>query len=698
MRRFFLVLLVIGLCSKLTAHANAQTSDSQFLSPPVRQATQPITSPSSRQMSFGDEDDQNAAQNAARSALQSEEPQRLSQFDTRQIDPIKPDQLKGSFSPQMPNDLRGAARNEMLLPEPRSFDSHFASEDDQPINTVQSAPIRVRVQPEADPTTSPIAQDANRFGNPTAVASQPPAIVPQSFSNEVSIYAQGFGGAEANQPRNLTPRVDQNWQGTSESQMGASNRLPPAQLSYGDANNDSESMGPIRDNQVQPSQYESALNTTHGTSSQPIGNQNPTALQAATTLSTLPSTQPPEEAFLQRYQANQQAQPLPGAPLTIADALRQTPIQQRVEMAAEYWKTYYAWAKLVDNNDRMAQLQSLTKPNNNDDSLLYDTALNIAQGNVKTAEIELFKQQSALQTMLMGEDNNLLLPLPSDTPLTQKYETHFEWYAARHLVLPQHRMINDLLSRIHELFATQTKSIELSKTALEQIVRGARPQNMATTLVAIEQFYTAREDLLHSVVDYNQAICSYSLSIAQPNASPEQIAAMLIAPPTTVTQNVSTALASQPRSTSIGDAKNMATEFNTQGQQPTSQSVLQPVNSGQPAPPVNRLADVGFSQPRTGETEKQNLVPSASGPSGYGALPRSEPTEQLPQTKMSAANNSSFQSFQPSGDALPVRSFDTEQTPAANSPLLPKTPSENSQFTSPSAPGNQSPAGFDAYK
>ncbi|MEZ6094726.1 MAG: hypothetical protein R3C03_10905 [Pirellulaceae bacterium] len=345
------------------------------------------------------------------------------------------------------------------------------------------------------------------------------------------------------------------------------------------------------------------------------------------------------ESFLNEFKTGASGLALPGVPLSVADALRQTDTMRRKEMMSAYWATYESWAQLVDARKRKEQLDSVNVSQTSIEFPLLAAARDAADADVKAAELLLSQKQRTLKAFLFNGMNDAFLALPSDTPLSQEYVTHFEWYAQRNLIRPEHRNIDELLKGVHQLIAKQTSAIQSSKTAMERIqssVPGGGA-NVPLLLATLDQYFSIRAKLVHSIVDYNTSISDYSIAIAPFDRGLEELASTMIAPESTATTQTAS-IATRPSSP----------------------------GSNQPS---GNLSDVSIRQAATsGATPIIRNAPSVSSPNQSGGV-NSPPKPLQPSSNEAFGNNQQSQFNQPannSGNTLSgYGNLPSQQNPSA---------------------------------
>lgn len=246
------------------------------------------------------------------------------------------------------------------------------------------------------------------------------------------------------------------------------------------------------------------------------------------------------KSMISKYAADNFSGSLPGEPVKLLDLLRRPiPAEQRKPMILQYWTTYFDWAMWVNEQEVAQWLNRIPSPSNTAEKAMLDVARVDARNRVLAAKIQLGKSQSKLVQYLPSW-NSELLPIPNDLPLIQKYKTNYEIYKSYQLMPANLRGIDRMLPDTLELIANRAGAVQLCKDAASKIL-DALSARQATTAYAIDVSRQCRflnKDLVASVINYNQAIADYSLTVARGYQTPEQIEAMLIAKPKIDTNDV----------------------------------------------------------------------------------------------------------------------------------------------------------------
>lgn len=235
--------------------------------------------------------------------------------------------------------------------------------------------------------------------------------------------------------------------------------------------------------------------------------------------------------IMTRYEIDNAPDPLPGRPVKLVEALQTTPQHLQKSVINQYWETFYDWATVLNSSQLANWLNQLPSPQNPGEIALLNAAKAAARNQMLADEIQLGKSQCKLQQVMGSKDD--LLPLPSNQPLLQSYDTHYDWYESRNRLPEDLRGIDVMLSKSVQLIANRAGAVGTTRVALSQMRNGyaANPRELGSILAAARLWNEAEQDLVSSIVSYNQAIADYSLTISPGNTRPDQIVSMLIAKP-----------------------------------------------------------------------------------------------------------------------------------------------------------------------
>ena len=355
----------------------------------------------------------------------------------------------------------------------------------------------------APPSTNP---DENRPTDQMPSSRSFPPITVNDLRNSDSTTTVQATAPVDNDPLQVTTGSFQ--RGQSQSSMPT---LLPAEsqgVPYSD-----QRTNPILDSQVQPSNY---------------------TLPVAEPTDLMPGHQGTRLAkdILRRFEIGNVADPLPGRPLRLEDALNESPPQLRKQMVKQYWRTYSAWASLINETGHRDWLRQIARPGNQLDASLLNGAQMAAENDLLQAEIRLGQAQAELQRFLPLSGSSDLLPLPTDSPLVQDYETQYDWYIENGQLPQGMKSIHQALPKLLTLIGQRAEAVQSSDSVNDLAIRSfaSNQTTMPTLLQAAKQSHDNLDSFMQSIVDYNQSIAEYSLTIAPNFQTVNQIAGMLVAP------------------------------------------------------------------------------------------------------------------------------------------------------------------------
>ena len=236
------------------------------------------------------------------------------------------------------------------------------------------------------------------------------------------------------------------------------------------------------------------------------------------------------QKIVDRYSMDNAPEPLPGEPITLTEMFQQPlPQQYRPGMVSQYWETWFDWASMQNAIAYQEWLDSIPNASAQGEQGLLDTARSAAENQVLAAKIQLGKSQAKL-VRFMPTRRSSLAPLPSDSPLVERYETHYELYKARNLLPAKLIGIDQMLPQTLTLIDQRAETVQKSQAAIKQNLDGYSTKRvpLASVLEAARVWRSAEQDLLASVTSYNQAIADYAFNITRRQTTPEQTVAMLI--------------------------------------------------------------------------------------------------------------------------------------------------------------------------
>ncbi len=387
------------------------------------------------------------------------------------------------------------------------------------------------------------------------------------------------------------------------------------------------------------------------------------------------------DAMLERYRLTSYSEPLPGVPLSVAEALEQTPFQNRTAMMVQYWETFGAWCRFQLARERVMGLSQMNRGGGSD-GLLVDGARALAENDVRRAEIALQRAQQGLQRFLLNPQAESLLALPSDMPLTEAYETQHAVYAARNRLPFEHRSIHLTLPKLKALLDSSGNACRVNDEALRQLSQSG---NLTAVLQSTAQVYEARRQLIDTVVQYNQTIGDYSLKVAPIETPADRLAGMLVVPPTSNASRVGGPLGA--RQAQLPQDPNRATNVRNPGFNPAlgqSSTTQNPIgeNPALNGGAANRPAGTGLDRTpfNNGPFPNNNLnLNTPTNPAAQGASQFQNPT----QPHKVGGNSALGLRPQGTGNANP------SQNPAAPQFQNPSLPQKGTQAPTQNTPTKQ---------
>ena len=332
------------------------------------------------------------------------------------------------------------------------------------------------------------------------------------------------------------------------------------------------------------------------------------------------------QQIVDRYSMDNAPQPLPGEPTTLTEMLQQPiPQQHRPAMVNQYWETWFDWASMQNAIAYQEWLATVPSASAQGEQGLLDAAKSAAENQVLAAKIQLGKSQAKLVRFMPTRRSNIV-PLPSDSPLVERYETHYEIYKARNLLPAKLIGIDQMLPQTLTLINNRAATVQKSQAAIKQNQDGYSRKRvpLASVLEAARVWRSAEQDLLASVTSYNQAITDYAFNITRRHTTPEQTVAMLIGTPKA--KSNSTSNVSRTAGSSFGNRNggpnNGSPNNGSQSRNLTAASF------GQPASDRNAATQDNVAQSSTDSTVGPNetLAPTNRPPWTGGTSNNSRPS------------------------------------------------------------------------
>ncbi len=342
--------------------------------------------------------------------------------------------------------------------------------------------------------------------------------------------------------------------------------------------------------------------------------------------------------IVDRYSMDNAPDPLPGEPMSLEQMLQQPlPTQNRQPMVSQYWETWFDWASTQNAIAYKEWLSSIPQASSRGDRGLLDAARSAADNEVLAAEIQLGKSQAKLLRFMPTRRSNLN-PLPSDLPLVERYETHYELYRSRNLLPAKLTGIDQMLPRTLELIQSRAKTVQMSQAAIKQTLSAYqnRQTPLASVLEAARVWRVSEKDLLASVTNYNQAIADYAMNITRQYTTPEQTAAMLIGAPKTKTETPPMASPTSTASTTaFSDRRPPSSPTNAFGSPRANRSALSSARTASTTPPRGASRSTGPSI--FGDRQAKTAPPAQSTrPTWGGASASSRPKPPTSSSSLGA--------------------------------------------------------------
>lgn len=138
--------------------------------------------------------------------------------------------------------------------------------------------------------------------------------------------------------------------------------------------------------------------------------------------------------------------------------------------------------------------------------------------------------QFALGELVPGVRSESDAPLPIDTPLSGKYNTHFETLFSARVPPPGLRRIHETLPLRQDLVEARAAAVFAASDSVDQQIQAYQSGRASLTelLREFENLRTQRGAFLGALRDYNLDIAEYALGTSQPNDPPDKVVGMMI--------------------------------------------------------------------------------------------------------------------------------------------------------------------------
>ncbi len=271
--------------------------------------------------------------------------------------------------------------------------------------------------------------------------------------------------------------------------------------------------------------------TTPGSSAPAFGATTPPATQPprtpATTETAPPSSETDPAKLLASFLEPPLGEQLKGTPITLAQAVNNSLSRnEQTQRVIAYWELSQAIANyylaLDDRTKLVALEQAITQPGPE-----WELAKQTAENRVQLARDRARVAQENLAAM-MGNVTFGFMPLPSDAPFSDAYETRYaEIFQNRPSQLAQ--QLNELLPRAYTDLSTRTLEIADARKWMFQVSDARSPQSDGSDLLmAFELFSARRRMFVGAVKEYNLGIVRYTEVATPGTLDTDRLVAMLI--------------------------------------------------------------------------------------------------------------------------------------------------------------------------
>lgn len=264
-----------------------------------------------------------------------------------------------------------------------------------------------------------------------------------------------------------------------------------------------------------------------------------------------------------------QAQTLPGTPLTLQEALQQTPPELRKRMVAAYWQAWRDRFLLTSSEQKYQQLHQMDQSGTFGAQGLFAQQLRNAETDAISRQLALRRSQMELKQFFPSLQAAEYFPLPVDMPVTSGYETHYQWYANNGHGDAELKLLDDSLPMVLELVQEHSDTaLRVSRSAERMMQMAMSGQgNPEQLLATLDRAQMTTGNCLESLRQYNATISDYSIALRPDIQSSFDLAKMLVPARRTTSIN----LASQPVRTADLRVKVPSQSPSNQGFNPSTQ-------------------------------------------------------------------------------------------------------------------------------
>lgn len=219
--------------------------------------------------------------------------------------------------------------------------------------------------------------------------------------------------------------------------------------------------------------------------------------------------------------------PLTGAPLTLGEAVRDSPTRQaQTQRAKAYWDLSAATADyylaVLESQELSALAAAVAAPGKSWEASHRDLATRVeaARRSAQAAQLQLHQ--------LLGGSASTMLPLPADVPHCGRYNAEYdEIFASR--PDPVAKKLAEVLALRHTELRSMTQAIADAETGRAQASQQRNPASDGTELLTAQQLLSLqRRTFIARAREYNQEIAAYTELAAPAEVAPDRLVAMMI--------------------------------------------------------------------------------------------------------------------------------------------------------------------------
>lgn len=255
--------------------------------------------------------------------------------------------------------------------------------------------------------------------------------------------------------------------------------------------------------------------------------QSPAAAAASNERSLLVDGGPKPSELMRKLMKAPANTPLAGAPLTLGEAVRESPTRQaQTQRAKAYWDLSAATADyylaVLESQELSALRAAVAAPGKSWEASSRDleTRVEAARRSAQAAQLQLHQ--------LLGGSASTLLPLPADVPHCGRYNAEYdEIFASR--PDPVAKKLAEVLALRHTELRSMTQAIADAETGRAQASQQRNPASDGTELLNAQQLLSLqRRAFIARAREYNQEIAAYTELAAPAEVAPDRLVAMMI--------------------------------------------------------------------------------------------------------------------------------------------------------------------------